>query len=60
MVQAGFEPRTWQAFWRVAIDARRPAEVAAELGMTVRAVYQAKARVLHELRRQLGEFEDVA
>ena len=58
MVQAGFEPRTWQAFWRVAIDARRPAEVAAELGMTVRAVLpgqgQGPARVAAAVRRVRG------
>jgi len=56
-VQAEFEPRTWQAFWRVAVDGETSASVAAELEMTVAAVYKAKSRVLSRLRRQLGGLE---
>jgi RNA polymerase sigma-70 factor (ECF subfamily) len=36
---------TWQAFWRVAVDGRSAAEVAAELGMSVGSVFKAKYRV---------------
>lgn len=50
-----FEPRTWQAFWRMAIDGRPAPEVAAELGMTPKAVRQAKYRVLSRLRSMLDE-----
>ena len=39
---------------------RRPADVAEELGTTAAAVYQAKARVLRELRRQLSDLEEIA
>jgi RNA polymerase sigma-70 factor (ECF subfamily) len=56
-VPSEFEDRTWQAFWRVVVDAKSPAEVAGELGMTLHAVYQAKSRVLRRVRRQLGELE---
>jgi len=57
LVRAEFEPHTWQAFWRVAVDEQRPAEVAAELGMTVPAIYQAKSRVLRRVRRELSDLE---
>jgi RNA polymerase sigma-70 factor (ECF subfamily) len=59
LVRAEFEPNTWQAFWHVAVDGRRPADVAQDLGMTVHAVYQAKARVLRKLRTRLAGLEAV-
>jgi RNA polymerase sigma-70 factor (ECF subfamily) len=49
-----FRPSTWRAFWECAMTGRQPAEVAAELGLSVDAVYGAKARVLRRLRRRLG------
>ncbi len=55
MIRGEFEPRTWDAFWRTAIDGRSPAHVAADLTMSVPAVYMAKSRVLRRLRRALGE-----
>jgi RNA polymerase sigma-70 factor (ECF subfamily) len=54
-IRAEFEPRTWDAFWRIVVDGQSPAEVAAALGMSLPAVYQAKSRVLGRLRRELGE-----
>lgn len=57
LVRAEFLERTWRAFWRVTVDEQSPAEVAEELGMTLQAVYQAKYRVLHRLRRQLANLE---
>jgi len=58
LVRAEFEERTWQAFWRVAVDGQRPAGVAQELGMNVPAVYQAKSRVLRRLRQQFSDLEE--
>jgi RNA polymerase sigma-70 factor (ECF subfamily) len=55
VIQAEFEPRTWQAFWQVTIENRRAADVAAELQMSVGAVYMAKSRVLKRLRQELSE-----
>jgi len=52
-VRAEFEDRTWQAFWQVVIDGRAPADVAADLGMTLGAVYKAKARILRRVRVEL-------
>jgi RNA polymerase sigma-70 factor (ECF subfamily) len=57
LVRAEFEDRTWQAFWRVAVDGQPPAGVAEELSMTVHAVYQAKYRVLGRVRRELSDLD---
>ena len=51
LVQRDFEPDTWAAFWRSAVDGQPADEVAAALGMTRNAVYLAKARV----RKRLAE-----
>ena len=55
LVRAEFENRTWEAFWRTAVDGQCPADVAQDLGVTVNAVYKAKSRVLRRLRRELGD-----
>jgi len=55
LVRSEFEDRTWQAFWRVAVEEQSPADVARDLGMTLHAVYKAKSRVLRRLREELGE-----
>jgi RNA polymerase sigma-70 factor (ECF subfamily) len=58
LMQADFEPTTWQAFWEC-VTARRPAaEVAAQLGLTPGAVYNAKSRVLRRLRQELRDLLD--
>jgi RNA polymerase sigma-70 factor, ECF subfamily len=54
LVHREFAERTWQAFWRVALDEQRPADVASALGMSVNAVYLAKSRVLRRLREELA------
>jgi RNA polymerase sigma-70 factor (ECF subfamily) len=59
LMRADFEPTTWQACWETAAMGRPPAEVAAELGMTLTAVYIARSRVLRRLREELaGLFEE--
>jgi RNA polymerase sigma-70 factor (ECF subfamily) len=55
LLRAEFEERTWQAFWRTAVDGQPAPGVAAELGMTANAVRMAKSRVLHRLREELGD-----
>jgi RNA polymerase sigma-70 factor (ECF subfamily) len=54
-VRGSFEERTWQAFWRTAIEELPVAAVAEEMGMSQPAVRQAKSRVLRCLKAQLGE-----
>lgn len=56
-VRAEFEPRTWQAFWRVAVEDQPPAEVAAALEMSVASDYVAKNRILKRLREELKDLE---
>lgn len=53
LIQPEFEPTTWQAFQRTALDGVKPALVAAELGVSVNAVFIAKSRVLRRLRQEL-------
>jgi len=52
MLQPQFEPNTWKAFQRVALDGASASDVAAELGITVNAVFIAKSRVLSKLREE--------
>jgi RNA polymerase sigma-70 factor (ECF subfamily) len=54
-IRPDFEPRTWQAFWCVVVEDRRPLDVAAELGLSPNAVYIAKSRILARLRGLLVE-----
>ena len=54
-IRAEFEPGTWQAFWRTAVEGQPPAQVAEELKIGAAAVYMAKSRVLRRLREVLGE-----
>jgi RNA polymerase sigma-70 factor, ECF subfamily len=56
-VEAEFEPRTWQAFWRSTVDAISTDVVARELGILPATVRQARSRVLRRLRCQLGEVQ---
>jgi RNA polymerase sigma-70 factor, ECF subfamily len=50
-VKSDFNPTTWEAFRRLALDGHAAARVADELGMRENAVLLAKARVI----RRLGE-----
>jgi RNA polymerase sigma-70 factor (ECF subfamily) len=54
LMQDEFHERTWRAFLLVAVEGRAPADVAAELGMSLGAVYIAKSRVKNRLREILG------
>jgi RNA polymerase sigma-70 factor (ECF subfamily) len=51
-IERDFAQKTWRAFWQVVVADRSPAEVAEELGLSVNAVYLAKARVLQRLREE--------
>jgi RNA polymerase sigma-70 factor (ECF subfamily) len=54
LMQAEFHPTTWKACWEHTVGDRSAAEVAAELGISVGAVYVAKHRVLRRLRQELA------
>lgn len=49
-IRGSFSPVTIEAFTQVVLDERSPDDVAAELGLTVNAVFIAKSRVLARLR----------
>jgi RNA polymerase sigma-70 factor (ECF subfamily) len=53
------EDTTRRAFWRVVIDGQAPAYVAADLGLSVNAVYLIKSRLLRRIRDEFAELVDV-
>jgi RNA polymerase sigma-70 factor (ECF subfamily) len=55
LIRPEFEERTWQAFWRAAVEGQPAGVVAEALEMTPGAVRQAKSRVLHRLRGELHQ-----
>ena len=59
LIRAEFEARTWQAFYRVAVEGQVVKNVAADLGVTPSAVRLAKSRVLRRLREEMEGLEEV-
>ena len=61
-IEGEFQPQTWQAFWRTAVDQAPPAEVAVELDMRLGAIYTARSRVIARLREKIasvsGDLDD--
>jgi RNA polymerase sigma-70 factor (ECF subfamily) len=55
LIRGEFEEKTWQAFWRTAIQGRSARDVGDELAMSPGAVRVAKSRVLQRLREELGD-----
>jgi RNA polymerase sigma-70 factor (ECF subfamily) len=49
-VRRDVAPASWQAFWRTAVDGRPGKQVAADLGLSVAAVYLARSRILARLK----------
>ena len=58
LVKAQFEEQTWDAFWRATMLREKAAEIAADMGMSVAAVYKAKSRVLQRVRQELDGLLD--
>jgi RNA polymerase sigma-70 factor (ECF subfamily) len=58
LMQAEFPETTWRACWQYVALGQSPAEVAAELRISVEVVYQAKTRVLRRLREEFGSVLD--
>jgi RNA polymerase sigma-70 factor (ECF subfamily) len=57
LVKGEFQPNTWQAFWRTAVEGRAVQDVGAELRMKSGAVYVAKSRVLARLREEVRRLQ---
>jgi RNA polymerase sigma-70 factor, ECF subfamily len=58
LLEADFEPRTWQAFCNVTLGGKSTAETAQELGMSPVAVRIAKSRVLTRFRQEIAGLLD--
>lgn len=58
IVLADYREESREAFLRVVIDRQDPAAVAADLGLTVNAVYLMKSRVLRRLREEFADLLD--
>jgi RNA polymerase sigma-70 factor (ECF subfamily) len=58
IVKVDFQPETWEAFRRFALEGRSAAEVARELQTTDSAVMLAKSRILKRLREEAGVLLD--
>jgi len=55
LIRDQFTPTTWQAFWQATTTERTSAEIAEELGISKKAVRQAKFRVVRRLREELAD-----
>lgn len=58
VARAEFPERTWQMFWRTAVDGNPAGAVAEEFGATPAAVRQIKSRVLRRLKQVVGDLAD--
>lgn len=57
-VRTSVKPETWQAFWLTAVEQQPIEQAAAELNLSVGAVYIARSRVLARLRDEIKQWED--
>lgn len=57
-VKDEFTPATWAAFYSTAVEGHPPRDAAADLGLSVGAVYIARSRVLARLRLRIEERGD--
>lgn len=53
-----FQPHTWQAFWRTAVEGQTPQAVADQLAVKVGSIYVAKNRVMKRLAAKIREIDD--
>jgi RNA polymerase sigma factor (sigma-70 family) len=59
LIEHEFAATTWQAFKQSAIEGRKAAFVAAELGISANAVLVAKSRVLARLRQEFAGLTEI-
>lgn len=57
-VRREFKESTWRAFWRTAVEGVDAPRAAAELGLTVGAVYIARSRVLARMKAKIQTLTD--
>ncbi len=56
LIRSEFEERTWQMFWRSAVEGQPTDAIAADFGITPNGVRLARSRVHRRLQEELGEF----
>jgi RNA polymerase sigma factor (sigma-70 family) len=52
-----FQPSTWEAFWRTAVEGHAIKKTAEQLGMSVGAAYTARSRVMARLKQKVRQLE---
>jgi RNA polymerase sigma-70 factor (ECF subfamily) len=57
-IQGSFSTTTWQAFWGTAVEGKSAGDVAAEIGLSIGAVYVARSRVLARLAEQVRRLQE--
>jgi RNA polymerase sigma-70 factor, ECF subfamily len=57
-IRGEFRPRTWQVCWELVVRGRDAADVCRQLDLSPDALYAAKYRVLHRLRKELDGMLD--
>ena len=57
-VRRGVTEATWQAFWRTAFQGQAGKQVAADLGLSVAAVYLARSRVFARLKELVQSVQE--
>lgn len=58
LIRTEFKESTWEAFWQIVVNGRKPVDVAAELDVSPGSVRVAKCRVLQRLRLELGDLAE--
>ena len=57
-IQPLVSPKTWQAFWRTAVDGQTAESVADQMNMTVGSVYVARCRTLAKIKALIEPFRE--
>jgi RNA polymerase sigma factor (sigma-70 family) len=58
-IEREFQPDTWQAFWKTAVEGRTCEEAAAELSKGVGSIYAARSRVMKRLQEKVKEYDSL-
>jgi RNA polymerase sigma-70 factor (ECF subfamily) len=58
LIQTDFRENTWKAFWLTTVEGQPTPAVAEALGMTVNAVFVARAKVLKLLKTEFKDLTD--
>jgi RNA polymerase sigma factor (sigma-70 family) len=56
-IRGEFQSKTWEAFWKTAVEGIEVATVATELSMSPGAIYIARSRVLARIRSEIQQIE---